>query len=549
MRLTVALFALSSLALACGKSESGRANGRGPDVGGSGSHSGGTKGDGSGAGGPDAELSRVELEGAPLYTRIQRLTNRQWEHAVTDILGFREVQGLSASFAGPLTGTSDFDNNERMLQVGPESFRDFETGAEAAAKLATGTAEALDDLRRGYDPQDFVHSLGRRAFRRPLTTEEGQKYEAVFALGESLYGSEFANGAALVIRALLQSPHFLYRTELGPSGEPLNGYELASKLSFWLLGTTPSDELLDAAAAGELDRDEGVEAIARQMLEDPRALETMRDFHAQLVGARRYEAIDKPGVADAAALRRELVLASDAFFTRVFREGLGLNEIFTSGQAYVGPALAPLYGLAPPSSALELRELGPSRAGYFMQVPFLLSWGDGEQSDPIHRGSQLQKLSCGPMSSIAQKPPLPLLEPGETNRQRTSRVSEQCGGTCHAVYIDPLGFALERFDGLGRERERDNGQPIDTSGTYPFAEGVAAFADGKELMQVMANSLQVHTCYAKKLTSYALGRDLVERDRSLLESLADVSLNESLKELALSLVRAPAFRTRQEGLP
>ncbi|HEX2674579.1 MAG TPA: DUF1585 domain-containing protein, partial [Polyangiaceae bacterium] len=123
-----------------------------------------------------------------------------------------------------------------------------------------------------------------------------------------------------------------------------------------------------------------------------------------------------------------------------------------------------------------------------------------------------------------------------------------CGGQCHR-FIDPLGYALENFDGLGRERELDNGVPVDTTGSYPLAEGKVSFADGTELMKLLAGSPQVHTCYSKQVTSYALGRDLVESDRPMLESLAKVSGSRSLKEVVLALVRDPAFRTRKAGQP
>ena len=544
---------LALAALGCGRAEGGRA-GPGATAGaqssGGGTGKGGTDSKGGAEAGPDGQRSYVELEGAPIYTRVQRLTSRQWEHAVTDILRFTVPHDLSKTFVQPVSGVTDFDNNEKLLFIARENLPDFELGAEAAAKLATSSAEALAALDAGTDAPTLVRTLGRRAFRRPLTDAEQTKYEALFGFGEQLYGAGFANGAALVIRALLQSPHFLYRTELGTAGQVLTGYEIASKLSFWLLGTTPSDALLDLASKGDLERLVGVLDVAGDMLEDPRAVETMRDFHEQLLYVRRYGEIDKIAVPDFdAAVKSELVPASDAFFDRVFTQGLGLDELLTSSSAYVGPGLARLYGLDPPQSGLELRALGGARAGYFMQVPFLMLGSASEQSNIIQRAVGVKRISCGSLGLPLHPIPLPPLQPGQTNRQLVSKVSEECGSACHAVLLDPLGFALEGFDGLGRERDRDNGAPIDTTGSYPFSDGVVNFADGTELMNAMAASVQTHTCYARKVTSYALGRDIVEADRPLLESLAGVSQTESLKELALALVRAPAFRTREERLP
>ena len=557
MRAGLAILLLSFLGLACGKTSGGAPAGEAQQVGGTG---GSAQGDpagrngiaGSTLGEAGGEVSYVDLTGAPIYTRVQRLTNSQWENAVTDILHFQQRHELSAAFLSPLSGVTTFDNNERVLFVDPQRFDDFESGAEAAAAIATGSADALAALYTGSDAAGFVRALGRRAFRRPLTADEETKYQDVFALGERLYGVGFASGAALVIRAMLQSPNFLYRTELGPAGDPLSGYELASKLSFWLLGTTPSDSLLDAAAAGTLASNDQLVNAARQMLEDPRAMSTMRDFHGQLLHVAYLTSIGKPSVPEFdPAIGPEFALASNAFFDLVFGQNLGLRELLTSKQAYVGPGLAPLYGVNAPASGLELRDVGPSRSGYFMQVPFLALWSYNAEPDSIERGFQLEvTLLCGPRrpnTGPALPSTLPAV-PNSTNRQQVTQLTANCGASCHR-YVDPLGFALEDFDGLGRKREVDNGQAIDTTGSYPLAEGVAAFRDGNDLMRVLASSAQVHTCYSKHLTSYALGRDLVESDRPVLESLGQLRGSQSLKELIVALVRDPIFRTRKGGLP
>ena len=560
---------LSFLGLACGRTaEDGNApgaNAAGSNTGGNRTNDGTTAGGSASTGaapaaggsfsgtGGTGESSYVDLSSTPIYTRVQRLTNNQWENAVTDILRLQTPAGLSATFESPLLGVTTFDNNEQVLFVDPRRFSDFESGAEAAAALATGSPQALAALYEGDDAAGFVRVFGRRAFRRPLTGDEETKYQEIFALGERLYGSGFANGAALVIRAMLESPHFLYRTELGPAGDRLSPYELASKLSFWLLGTTPSDALLDSAASGQLTSDEQLLNVARQMLADPRAVAVMRDFHGQLLHVPYLASMIKQDIPEYdSTVNSELVLASNAFFDLIFEQNLGLRELLTSKQAYVGPALAPFYDVAAPAAGLELRDAGPSRAGYFMQLPFLMLWGVNVEPNSIQRGFQLERtLLCPPVRRPPPDlviPPIPPKVPGQTNRQRLSQLDSSCGATCHR-YFDPLGFAFENFDGLGRKRETDNGFPVDTTGSYPLAEGKASFADGTELMKILADSTHAHTCYSKHVTSYALGRDLVEQDRPLLESLAKVSRSQSLKELVVTLVRDPAFRTRKDGQP
>jgi len=366
-----------------------------------------------------------------------------------------------------------------------------------------------------------------------------------------LYGAGFANGASLVIRAMLQSPQFLYRSELGPVGEPLNAYELASKLSFWLLDTTPSDALLDAAAAGKLDSIDALEATARQMLEDPRSRGVMRDFHEQLYHLdwpwpNTFSRV--PELTD--ALHAEVVESSYRFFDDVLARDQGLREILTSERAFLGPNLAPLYGVTRAPSAIEARVVGPSRIGYFMQVPFLLFTGLEGRPNSILRGALLQQnVLCRVLAKPAIFVSLPSQPANQTNRQNVSASTDFCGSKCHHDYINPLGFAFESFDSLGRERQTDNGLPVDTSGRYPFAEGMQNFADAKELMTILAGSKQAYTCYAKKLTGYALQRDIVERDSAFVETLADGKASESIKELVVSLIKAPAFRVREGGNP
>jgi hypothetical protein len=348
---------------------------------------------------------------------------------------------------------------------------------------------------------------------------------------------------------MLQSPHFLYRTELGSDGAPLSGYEMASKLSFLLRGTTPSDELLDAAGRGELDSVDGALTLAAQMLEEPAAADVFAEFHRELFEFARFADVAKDVSDFNPAVNAELEQASVMFFDRIFEEGLGLQEVLTSTQGYVGPLMAQLYGVQPPST-MTLMDLGAERAGYFSQIPFLLLYGDNEQSDAIHRGVHLNfEVLC------AEVPPPPGDVPsisgvgGDTARERVTAGTSPCGNGCHDAYINPLGFAFENFDGLGRLRTTDNNVPVDTSSSYPFADGTRAFANATELMGVMASTEMAHACYAKHIAGYALQRDLAASDAELVGGLMSVSLNQqaSLKDLVLNLVSYPAFSTRNGG--
>jgi len=530
---------------------------------------GGTTGGNGGAGGAGATASGgsagtgdvpaakpISLGGAPIYTRFMRLTNEQWENSVTDILRLTAKPGLGSTFETPVSGSTDFANNELVLTVSSTLWTSYRNASETVAAQATGTTAALTALYSGTDKDGFITTFGRRAFRRPLDATEIQKYGALFDQGSMMTGTgtAFAKGAALVIRGMLQSPFFLYRTELGTDGAALNGYEIASKLSFWLRNTTPNDQLLDAAAAGELDTPEGAAAQATTMLAEPGAAAVMKTFHAELYHLGRFANIDKAGVPNyTTALNPELEEASVRFFDRIFSQGLGVRDILTSTIGFVGPRLAPLYDLpAPAGGTMTEVDLGPTRPGFFTQVPFLTLYAINADPDSIHRGLSvnLDALCVDPGLPIIELPEIPPLGTGETNRERITTLTGECG-ECHDTFINPIGFAFEDFDGMGQFRTTDNGQPVDTTGAYPFMEGYMSFAGSADLMQLMANSQQAHACYAKKVAGYAMQRDIVMADLPMLEALAAVSSGAggTIKQVMVDLVKNAAFRTRLGGAP
>ena len=526
-----------------------------------GTGTGGTGGTGSattGSGG-DGSASTLNLNGSPQYYRFVRLTNSQWGRAVQDVLNLASPSGLEQSFQSAVIGTTAFSNNELVLDVNQESWASFQTAAETLAAQVTATDTALAKVYSGTDPTGFITTLGRRVYRRPLTTAEQSAYTTLYNQGASLTGtrSTFAKGASLVIRAMLQSPYFLYRSEMGAKGAPLSGYEMAAKLSLWLRGTTPADTLLDSAAGpGKLDTSDGAATLATTMLGEATATSVLRQFHGELLHFDRFAQITKVGVPTYnSALNSEFLDVSTRFFDDILTQGRGLKEILTSTTGYVGPGTASLYGLSAPASGYVQKDLGPQRVGWFAQVPYLALYGFNGDPDSIHRGVTLNlDLLCATLGPpAANLPPIPPLEPGETNRHRIDTLTSGCGSSCHNDMINPLGFSFEHFDGMGQFRDTENGGlPIDSSGSYTFADGnTKSWDDAAGLMQVLASTPQTHTCYAKKLASYGLQRDIVASDMPLLNTLTSSSMAStgSLKQMIVDLVRNDAFRTHVGGTP
>lgn len=511
----------------------------------------GAGGNETGAGGA---LPSVLLNGTPIHSRLVRLTHEQWEHSVRDVLRLEADPGLSSSFTGdPPNGA--FSNNERALVVTPNLRLDYQRSAEELSQRVARDPAALARVYPEQDSDAFIANLGRRAYRRDLGADEQARYRALYDLGPSVFqsGDVRADGAQLVIEALLQSPHFIYRTELGDDGVPLSGYEVASKLSFLLRNTTPDDELLDAAAAGDLDEPARVAEIARQMLEAPGAMDTVARFHNELFGLDRYLSIAKdPNVFPEhdEALNPSLARAEELFLERLFREGFGLEELLTSTVAFANEDIAPFYGIEVSGTEFAEIDLGPERPGLFTRLGFLAYNGTLRDPDSIHRGVEINRTmlcaSLAPPPGII--PALPTVEPGQTNRERVNAHTGPgtCGASCHATLINPIGFAFENFDGMGQLRDTDNGKPVDTSGEYSFADGLRAFDGAPELMALLAESPQAHACYARHLAEFGLGRDIEEQDRAIIDGLQQSSLleHESIQELLMAVVMSPAFGRR-----
>ncbi len=492
------------------------------------------------------------LVGDPLHSRLIRLTHSQWENSVRYLLALDGPTGHLADLdQDAKDGT--FFNNERSLYIAASLRDDYERAAEALAERVTSDPQQLTRVYAGNDASEFVSVFGRRVYRRPLTESEHASYLELFDLGKTMSGdsSEFAKGARLVIQTMLQSPHFLYRAELTPQGNPLGAYELAAKLSLTLLGVTPDDDLLDAAGAGQLDSEEGLGQYARQLLERPETLSTVREFHSEMLRFNRFSNIVKAQavVPDySQEINEDLEQASLLFFERIFSESLGVRDILTSTVGYANARMARYYGINVSGSGFEEVDLGPKRPGFYAQLPFLILNSINADPDSIHRGVALnESVLCQEIPPPPTVESIPPLSEGQTNRQRIETLTSPQGcASCHERLINPLGFAFEHFDGLGQWRDSDRGLPVDASASYPFAEGTKTFDGAESLMETIAEGAQAHACYAKHLAEYVLQRDLAGSDAALVQSLQSQSrdTDSSLKDLLVALVKSPAFRTR-----
>ncbi len=542
-----------------GEDEKDGGSGNAPGSGGSSTGSGGSgAGNGTGSGGGETVTlpGGLKLKGKPEYYRVVRLTHPQWENSVRDVLRLDATTGLSTSF---ITDPPDgkFSNNERALYVTDTLRVDYQRSAENVAELVATNAAQLAKLGAAGDSAGIIASVGKRAFRRDLTAEELAEYQALWATGATYYasGDAFADGARIFIEALLQAPNFVYRVELTPDGSRLSGAELATKISYLLLDTTPSDDLLNAAASGALDTEQGVETLVTQLLEQEGARLATEHFHRELFGLDRYTSILKNTTkfpAYSEELNTVILDADVMFFNFVYGQNFGLREILTSDVAFVNDATAGFYGLTASGPALTQTVLDGSRPGFLTRLGFLAFNATLNDPDPIHRGVDINnRLLCAHLEPPAGEiPRLPDSIPGQTNRERvTAHTGEGFCGNCHNKIINPPGFALESFDAMGQARTTDNDKPIDTTGTFQVLDGPLTFTNIADLAAQLAESNVAHACYTANLAEFAFARDIGTGESTLVSALQAQSrdADASIKNILLAMIKSPEFSTARSG--
>jgi len=501
--------------------------------------------------------------------RVARLTHFQWANSVQDLLRLENPPTQVADFTPD--AIIGFDTNRSQLRMSGTLREDYERAAEALATQVVNDPAALARIMPADAPTEpdararaFIESFGLRAYRRPLTEAEVDQHLSLFEQAPELAPDlePFSAGVMLSIRLFLQSPYFLYRTELSQGDVngriPLSGYEVASKLALSLTGSIPDDELLQAAATGSLDPGNNpatVDAEAQRLLATPRAKAMALHLHTQALALSRYSLIQKNSEKYpefTATTPTSIRSAADLFLGALYDSGQGLRALLTSTEAFVDANLAPIYGLSGDFGA-ELQRVdlaGLPRSGILTQPGFLALFAGENEPDPIHRGVFInQQLLCFDIPPPGVEiPPLPEPLPNQTNRQRIDAITGPgtCGQGCHATYINPLGYAFENYDPIGRYRTTDNGIAIDASGTYELDGAEVAFANAQELAELLANSEAAHRCYASHWLSYLDGRLTDAGDDAILDEVASVSKNENLsfQDVIRRLVQSEAFLTR-----
>lgn len=511
----------------------------------------------SGESGDPAACADASLDPGPMDLR--RLTHREYAASIVDLLGIDASEHVATFPADVITGSFDNDSaNQTIALLLGERYLE----AAQAIGAALVADAALRDAVVGCDPadepcvRDLVERLGRRAWRRPL---EPSMTDALVEL--AMTQSDPWQRVSIVVETMLMSPRFLFRVEVGtadpehPERAKLDGYEVATRLSYFVWGTTPDDALLDAAAAGALDEADGIATEAERLLADPRGRTTFEEFGRQwfradtIAGQSRDPALFPELDADAMlAMAEELRLRLD---DAMFGDGADFLALYDTRTGYVNDALAAIYGLpAPGSAALASVEMTGDRGGLFTTAAFAMASSRAGDTSPVQRAMYVREVAlCDPPPP--PPPNVPSIDPGEGESvqdafERHLDQGDSCAG-CH-LGLDPIGFGLERYDSIGRLRTAySDGSPLREGGTITVDDQAHAFGGGVELGSIIATSAQAEHCVVAHASRWALGREEDDADACGLDvaRTAFADAGHDFGALVVAIVRADAFRYRR----
>jgi hypothetical protein len=504
-----------------------------------------------------AAVCAAGVDPGPVYLR--RLTNAEYAHVVRDVLGV-DAAAMTATFPQDLARTG-FDNSSLEQTVSVlHAARYFDAAQRIATQVVTtpalrgrlGTCE----LSAGAPClTQLIRATGRRLYRQPLTEDEVAELLAI-ATGEA----NAADGLQLTLEAMLNSPRFLFRAEVGTPENgrlKLTGFELATRLSFFLTGSSPDDALLAAAEAGELDDADGVARHARRLLATDAAHAALQRFahqwfHVDLITttARDVQAFPEFGPELKASLIGEL---DRLFDEHLFGEGSNFMDLYTRTSTFADARVAAQYGTPAPSTPFGRLELEGDRAGLLGTPGWLTITSRRSLTSPITRGVMFREIVLcdpAPPPMVNVSPPMPMGNESFADAEERHTADPACAG-CHAL-IDPIGHGLERYDSLGKSRTTyPTGAPVRLTGRVAgLGLDDDGFGGARELGRLVAASDKGRACVVQHLFRYGLGRK--ERADDAKDECTLAQLNERFlgstfhfPDLVVAFATSDAFRYRR----
>ena len=407
----------------------------------------------------------------------------------------------------------------------------------------------------------ILSTLAQRAYRRPVSTADLEFLLPFFKEGRQK--GTFETGIQLALRRLLASPTFVFRAESDPQNSKpgtafrVSDLELATRLSFFLWSSIPDDTLIDLAARNRLRQPGVLEEQIRRMLSDPRADALAENFAGQWLHLRNLEN-KRPNTDEFPDFDNDLRLAfrqeAELFFASVMREDRSIVDLLTADYTFVNERLARHYGIPNVyGSRFRRVTLAPelaARRGLLGKGGILMATSQADRTSPVLRGKWILEnlLGTTPPAPPANVPPLDI-KPGaapRTIRERMATHRQPACASCHQM-IDPLGFALENFDGVGAWRIQENGRPVDSSARLADGTAVNSVSELRDALAARPDAFA--QTLTEKMLVYALGRGLQHYDMPVVRAIVREAAgkNHSFSSIVSGIVRSTPFQMRNSG--
>jgi hypothetical protein len=407
----------------------------------------------------------------------------------------------------------------------------------------------------------IVSTLERRAYRRPVTENDVETLMPFYSAGKTEGG--FDLGIQRAIQRLLVSPQFLFRIERDPSNaaagtaQPVSDLELASRLSFFLWSSIPDDELLTLASQGKLRQPGILHQQVDRMLADSRSTSLVSNFAEQWLYLRDIEN-KRPNEALFAdfdeSLRNAFRRETDLFLDSVLRGNHSVLDLLSANYTFVNERLAKHYDI-PNVHGSDFRRVtfpaGSPRGGLLGQGSILTITSYANRTSPVSRGKWVLEnlLSAAPPPPPPDVPALKTegKDTGKTLTMRDAMIQHRANPACAGCHsrMDPIGFAMENFDGVGRWRDQDAGNPIDASGVFPGGEKFDGMAGLKA--SLLRHPEEFVSTITEKLMMYGVGRNVQYYDRPAIRAIIKQAArnNYTFASLVLGVVESAPFQMRE----
>jgi hypothetical protein len=553
---------LAALAIGCsGPASSGHANPSQAGPGGSGSSASTAAGSGSTqVGSSGVIVTSPQCANAPLASGvayIRRLTRWEYANTVADVLNVTGVD--TTALVLPDIRANGFSNDFGGQLADADHAGAYQAAADAVgaalSKTPTWLARFAMCTQTAASCRDqVVGTLGLHLFRRPATTAEITSFGALFDAAVAAGKATVADAAVVVVRAMLQSPQFLYRLEAqvppsaGAVARPINNYELASRLSYLIWSSAPDDALLAAAQADQLSSPDQVRAQIARMIALPHAREVAQRYFRELFSLDDLDN-ETRGPAFTPQLAADMKKQTlDDVGDQLWDKGQGLLSLLTTKTTLVTPALATYYGLGAPSAdghyALDAI---PGRIGMLTHAGVLTINGTANNMI-VYRGLfVLRKLLCQDVPAPPPGATSVMLAPDTASDRAKSdaRLAHDPCKSCHGQF-DPFAYAFEPFDNMGGLQAKDvNGNAVRQDGwlTVPSAPNVpyTALAD---YMNLLTKDSRVAACIDNHVTQFAWGRAMTADDQCMLQDInarMSASKNQNMADLIVAIASSPYF--------